>query len=420
MRRRLIKVGRGSKSKDRVAMFKTLVDRDWDRESRLSMIQMLIPLGLQAVEHELQAEVTELVGERYSRGGSLKRWGSNPGGVYLGEQKASVSVPRVRDIKSAQEVPLLSYDRLQDPGHIDDEVLKRVINGMSQGKYERAARQVPQTFGLKKNSISRKFIRASAKKLRQFLERDLSKHDIVAIFMDGKSFAENDIIIALGVTIKGEKIVLGFIESNTENHLVCRDFLNGLRERGLNLDQEVLFIIDGGKGLYKGIKQVMGEKAIIHRCQWHKRENVVSYLSEEHKAEYRTKLQRAYEQPTYEKAKKRLQSIKRELSLINQSAVNSLNEGFEETLTLHRLGMFEKLGRSLKTTNCIENLNKQLAVYTDRVCRWQSSDHRRRWVATALLEIEPGLNKVMGYGHLKELREAMKQLAPQIRKEHAA
>ena len=164
----------------------------------------------------------------------------------------------------------------------------------------------------------------------------------------------------------------------------------------------------------------MGEKTVIHRCQWHKRENVVSYLSEEHKAEYRSNLQRAYEQLTYEKAKKRLQSIRRELSLINQSAVNSLNEGFEETLTLHRLGVFEKLGRSLKTTNCIENLNKQLAVYTDRVCRWQSSDHRRRWVATALLEIEPRLNKVMGYGHLKELREAMKQLAHQIRKEHAA
>jgi putative transposase len=420
MKRRLIKVGKGSKSKDRVAMFKDLVGRDWGRESRLSMIQMLIPLGLRAVEEELQVEVTELVGERYSRGGTRKRWGSNPGGVYLGEQKTSVSVPRVRDMEAGQEVALASYERLQDPGHIDDEVLKRVINGISQGKYERAARHVPQTFGIKKNSISRKFIRASAKKLRQFLERDLSKHDIVAIFMDGKSFAENDIIIALGVTLEGEKVVLGFIESNTENHVVCRDFLNGLRERGLNLDHEILFIVDGGKGLYKGIKQVMGEKTIIHRCQWHKRENVVSYLSEEHKAEYRTKLQRAYEQPTYEKAKKRLQSIRRELSLINQSAVNSLNEGFEETLTLHRLGMFEKLGRSFKTTNCIENLNKQLAVHTDRVCRWQSSDHLRRWIATALLEIEPGLRKVSGYEHLKELREVMKTLASQIREEHAA
>lgn len=420
MKRRLIKVGKGSKSKERAGMYKQLVERDWDRESRLSMIQMLIPLGLKAVESELQAEVTELAGERYSRGGEVKRWGSNPGGVYLGEQKVSVSVPRVRNVVSKEEIPLSSYERLQDEGHIDDQVLKRVINGMSQGKYERAASQVPQTFGIKKTSVSKKFIRASAKKLRKFLERDLSKHDIVAIFMDGKSFAENDIIVALGITMEGEKFVLGFIESNTENHIVCRDFLNDLKDRGLNLDNEMLFIIDGGKGLYKGIKQIMGDKTVIQRCQWHKRENIVSYLSEEHKAEYRTKLQRAYEQPTYEKAKKRLQAIRRELVLLNQSAANSLDEGFEETLTLHRLGVFEKLGRSFKTTNCIENLNKQLGLYTDRVCRWQSSDHRRRWVATALLEIEPGLRKVVGYGHLKSLRDAMQSLAPQIRKEHAA
>jgi len=420
MKRRLIKIGKGSKSKDRVAMFKDLTSRDWERESRLTMIQMLIPLGLQAVEKELQAEVSELVGSRHSRGGNLKRWGYNPGSVYLGDQKASIAVPRVRNIDEDREVPLPSYSRLQDPSIIDDQILRHVINGMSQGKYEKAATYVPQTFGINKSSVSRKFIRASAKKLRQFLERDLSKHDIVAIFMDGKYFAENNIIIALGVTIEGEKVVLGFIEASTENHGVCRDFLNELKERGLNLDNEILFVIDGAKGLKKGILEVMGDKAIIHRCQWHKRENILNYLSDEHKNEYRTKLQRAYEQPTYEKAKSRLQLIRRELTLINQSAANSLSEGFEETLTLHRLGLFTKLGRSFKTTNCIESVNNQLERYTGRVSHWQTSDHRRRWIATALLEIEPKLRKVMGHDYLKDLRAAMKSLAAQIQKEHAA
>ena len=70
--------------------------------------------------------------------------------------------------------------------------------------------------------------------------------------------------------------------------------------------------------------------------------------------------------------------------LINQSAVASLDEGFEETLTLHRLKMFEKLGQSFKTTNCIENVNKQLGTHTDRVDRWQNSNQRQRWVATAM------------------------------------
>ena len=127
-----------------------------------------------------------------------------------------------------------------------------------------------------------------------------------------------------------------------------------------------------------------------------------------------------YEQPTYEKAKKRLDAIKRELSLINKSAVASLEEGLEETLTLHRLELFTKLGRSFKTTNCIENVNKGLAIYTDRVTYWQNSDQRQRWVGTALLEIEPGLNRVQGYKNLEQLRAAMKTFAVEQKLQQAA
>lgn len=229
--------------------------------------------------------------------------------------------------------------------------------------------------------------------------------------MDGKSFGSHSILLALGVTTEGEKVVLGFIESGTENHRVCRDFIHGLVERGLHTEKEILFIIDGSKGIRKGIREVLGEKAVIQRCQWHKRENVVSYLGKTHQVEFRRKLQGAYERPTYESAKKSLLAVERELKLINESAVVSLSEGLEETLTLHRLGLFPKLGISFKTTNCIENVHRQLGIYTDRVSRRQSSDQRRRWVATALLEIEPRMRKIKGHKYLRELREAMSRLA---------
>ena len=392
------------------------------RESRLAMIQALIPLGLRAVEEELQWEVAGLVGGvRSTRtAGSLKRWGGNPGSVFVGDQKLKINVPRVRDLNRNQEVPLKSYERLQSPAHVDEMALNRVINGISQGKYERAAELIPETFGIKKSSISRKFIRVSSRKLEQFKNRDLSGYDIVAIFIDGKCFAENEMVIALGVTIDGEKVLLGFVETSTENYGVCRDFLNGMKDRGLNLDQEILFIIDGGKGIYKGIAKVMGDRAVIARCQWHKRENVVDYLAKERKDSFRGKLQAAYEQPTYDLAKKALLAVRGELKAINQSAVNSLDEGFEETLMLHRLGLFEKLGKSFKTTNCIENVNKQLEVYTGRVSCWQNSSQRQRWVATALLEIEPRLNRVMGHEHLKELRVVMKTFVARRKQEKTA
>jgi putative transposase len=383
------------------------LERNMSFESRMLMIQQLIPLGLMAVEVELQREITDLVGARYSRGGDLKRWGENPGSVFMGDQKVETPVPRVRNLKTRTEIQLKSYERLQSPQMIDDMALARVINGMSQQDYAKAAVSVPETFGIKKTSVCRRFIRASGKKLKELLERDLSQHDIVAIFIDGKWFAENEIVIALGITIDGKKVLLGFIETGTENHKVCKQFLLSLRDRGLNLDREILFVVDGGKGLHKGIREVMGEKAIIQRCQWHKRENVISYLAKENQDAFRGKLQAAYEQPTYEKAKARLEAIKRELSIVNQSAVASLEEGLEETLTLHRLGMFTKLGTSFKTTNCVENVNKRLASKTDRVDRWQNSNQRQRWVASAMLEIEPGLRRVKGHESLQELRNVM-------------
>jgi transposase-like protein len=405
MRKRVIRNEQRINEKAEKAIME--LERDMKAQSRWEMIQALIPLGLAAVENEIQSEIKALVGERYSRGGSLKRWGSNQGSVYLGDQKVRTRVPRVRDLSRDEEVVLKSYEGLQSPKIVDDMVLSRVIRGISQRNYEKATLHVPETFGIKKTSTCRRFIRSSAKKLKEFMERDLSQHDIVAIFIDGKNFAENEIVIALGVTINGDKILLGFTETSTENHVVCKQFILDLVERGLSLENEILFVLDGGKGLYKGVKEAIGDKAVFQRCQWHKRENVVKYLPKELQESFRSKLQSAYSQPTYDKAKKRLHAIRKELSLTNQSAVKSLDEGLEETLTLHKLGLFKELGESFKTTNCIENINKQLAIHTDRVDRWQNSNQRQRWVATTLLMVEPRLRKVRGYNALKNLRSAL-------------
>lgn len=411
---KMIKTDGRSKSKESSAInrerkIEPIAANSFDGISKIALIQMLIPIGLKAVEEVLQEEVSSLAGEKYSREGTVTRWGYNPGSVYIGDQKVAVQVPRV--VRSNGEfIALESYQKLQDGGMLDDGAFRKVLSGMRMGQYEEAVTHVPQTFGIAKSSISRKFIRTSSKRLEKFLNRSLKEEDIVAIFIDGKHFAGNEIIIAVGVTITGEKIILGFVESGTENQAVCKAFIDRLIERGLRTESEILFIIDGSKGLYNGIKAALGEKALIQRCQWHKRENVVSYLGKKHQSEFRKKLQKAYSASSYDEAKKSLETIKKELKLINKSAVSSLEEGFEETLTLHRLGMFSKLGASFKTTNCIETLNHQLAIYTDRVDCWKSSDQRQRWVGCSLVEIEPRMRKVKGHNHLMELREQMKTI----------
>jgi len=378
-------------------------------ELKAHLIQQLIPIGLMALKELLESEVKRLVGRRYSRDKECNRWGRNPGWVYLGDQKARVAVPRVRRKNGGEEIQLKNYQEMQNPRQIDDLTLKRVVSGLSQRKYEKAVIAIPETFGIKSSSVSRRFVRASSKQLRTFMERDLSRHDIVTILMDGKSFGRNQFVIALGITMEGEKILLGFIEAGTENHRICRDFLRNLIDRGLRTDNEILFVIDGAKGLRKGISEVFEEKSLVQRCQWHKRENVISYLGKDDQEEYRRKMQAAYEQPSYQKAKSRLLSIHRELEKINISAASSLMEGLEETLTIHRLNVFSELGISFKTTNMLENVNKLLEMTTGRVSYWQSSNHRQRWVATALLDIEPRLRPIKGRRFLPKLRDAMKK-----------
>ena len=136
---------------------------------------MLIPLGLKAVEEELQGEVRALPLWRRSlrcAGGYRKRWGQNPGSVFVGDQKIKINVPRLRDLQVRKEVQLESYTCLQDPSHLDEEALSRAIHSLRKGKYERAAEHIPKTFGIKKSSISRKFIRTSSKKLPEFENLD--------------------------------------------------------------------------------------------------------------------------------------------------------------------------------------------------------------------------------------------------------
>lgn len=379
-------------------------------DTRVTLIQALIPLGLKAVEEELQREVGSLVGERHERNeNSLVRWGENPGSVYLGGQKVRIKVPRVRDLDKDCEQPLSSYRALQNPRLIENQVLSSVIFGLSQGRYEEASIRVAETFGISGSTVSRKFIRASSKRLEELMHRDLSRDDYIVIFLDGKKFADTGIIVVVGVMMTGEKKILGLLEAATENTSVVKEYFEGLVERGLKMENEILFVVDGAKGLRRGVEAVFGKKAVIQRCQFHKTENVVSYLSKNHQHEMRNKLKRAYAAESYAEVVNRLDKVKKELKLINQSALSSLEEGFEETLTLHRLGVFKELGKSLKTTNCIESILSQVAQFTDRVDYWKNSNQRQRWLASALFEVEKNVHRIKGYQYLPLLRQAMKE-----------
>ena len=403
------------RKKSRVLGEVQVVSRDEYRglelDSKVEMIRALIPLGLMHVEELLDQEVKELAGERYARKEAAspgRRHGSNPGTVGLAGQRVPIRIPRVRNTGGG-EIPLRTYEELRPDGAVNELLLRRVLYGISCRNYESAAESIPGAIGLSSSTVSRGFVQASAAKLRQMQERDLGGEDVVGIFLDGKMFADTMMVVALGITMTGDKCFLGFVETSTENAEVLTPFLRSLMERGLDISQGVLVIVDGGKGLRAAVQRAFGNRALVQRCQWHKRENVVSYLSKTEQAAWRRRLQRAYERPEYDEARAALEQLHGELDERNQSAAASLEEGLEETLTLHRLGVYGALGRSFKTTNCLESINSLVEERCAKVDHWKNSSQRQRWLATSLIDIEPRLRKVVGYRHLPKLREALKR-----------
>ena len=107
-------------------------------------------------------------------------------------------------------------------------------------------------------------------------------------------------------------------------------------------------------------------------------------------------------------------TIHKELLLINQSAARSLEEGLEETLTIHRLGLYEKLSVSFCTTNCIESVNSGIERISGRISKWKNSGQRMRWMSSAFLEIEPRLRKVKGFKFLSELKQKLSEHRDEI------
>ena len=84
-----------------------------------------------------------------------------------------------------------------------------------------------------------------------------------------------------------------------------------------------------------------------------------------------------------------------------------MREGLQETLTLHRLGVADKLRKSLAYTNIVENLNGSMKAHLGKIRRWTDSKHCHRWIAVAATECEPKFKKIKNADHLPKLQQAL-------------
>jgi len=373
--------------------------------------ELIRQAGLQLMGLLMEEEVRELAGERSQPqpDRTANRWGSERGYCVVMGQKVAIQRPRVRSIED-KEVRLGSYEMFHRGEPLTETVWEKLMLGLSTRKYGEAVRQFTEAYGLEKSAVSEHFIEASRAKLRELMERRLDKTRLCALLIDATPFEGQQMVAALGIGEDGRKTILGIRQGATENATVVGELLGDLLERGLDFTQPRLYVLDGGKTLPAAVKKYAGDSAAIQRCQVHKRRNVLDHLTDEQKPGVAKKLNAAYALEDYAAAKQALNALHRELMDLNPSAARSLEEGLEETLTVHRLHLPMQLRKTMASTNVIESAFSIVEQVCRNVKRWHGGDQRERWVGSGLLLAEKQFRRVQGYKQIPILIRELESL----------
>lgn len=394
--------------KKAMAGFRQMNDEEQRRQQVHEIIQggtralnkLTLDLGRQLAEFILYAEREECAGPDYqpSKRG-LYKWASEPGSVYVGGQKVPVERPRLR--RADKEVKLKSYRAMQEPEGFSEQLLSQALAGLSGRRYRETLVNAAEAFGVSPSAVSERLVEATTKKFKEFRERRLEDFAPFAVFLDTVHRGGMAFVVALGLDLQGQKRALGFWEGATENAEVAETLLADLEERGLKLSAKVLFIIDGGKGLAKTLKDRYGRKLVVQRCTIHKDRNLQAHLPKKHRKEAHRRFRLALEQNDYKEAEKLLRELEQWLREINESAADSLLEAFQELLTLHRLKVPALLRKTLHSTNPIESLFSRVRACERNIKRYRSSRMAQRWLAAVLLYGEKSFRTVKGHQHIK-------------------
>ncbi len=386
--------------------------------AREGLLALSVGVGLSVVHELMEAEVTEVVGVKgkHDPDRAAKRHGHEDGSMTLGGRRVPVRRPRMRTADDEHELPAATYGYFADRDPLTRAVMDRMLAGVSTRKFavvgEPVGTDVEQTSRTtSKSSTSEMFIERTRSALGELMGRRLDDVRLAVMMLDGLDIAERTHVVALGISTEGVKIPLGLWEGSTENATLVRTLLADLVDRGLDPDQAILFVIDGGKALRKAIREVFGEHALVHRCHRHKERNVTDLLPERDRDQVRARIRAAWSLTDADLAKQRLELLASELQHTWPDAAGSLREGLDDTLTLMRLQITGKLAVTLSSTNPCESMI-EIVRYTQRnVKRWRDGDMRRRWTAAGMLVAEQQFRRIIGYRDLAKLVIAVERHA---------
>jgi putative transposase len=390
------------------------------------LLALSVGVGLGVLAELMDEEVEEVVGPKgkHNPERTAVRHGREDGEVTLGGRRVAVKRPRVRTADGESEVPLVTYEHFAERDPLSRLVLEQMLAGVSTRRFVRTREPVGEDVeaaarSTSKSSVSRDFVAKTKENLLALMSRRLEDVRLAALMLDGIELKGHCCVVALGIDTEGVKHPLGLWDGSTENATVTRELLTNLVERGLDLEQGVLCVIDGGKALRKAINEVLG-RVPVQRCIRHKERNVLDHLPERDRPQVKARLRRAWAQDDHDRALEQLHVLAGELERSHPGAAASLKEGLAETLTVTRLGVKGRLKDTLASTNPCESMIETVRHTSRNVKRWQSGEMCLRWTAAGMLEAQRQFRKIMGYRDLAKLALAVeKELQPQPTAEEA-
>lgn len=378
---------------------------------------MSVAAGLGVMEAMFDAEITAACGPKgkHDPARAAVRHGSGKGAVTLGGRRVPISRPRARTT-DGHEVLLASYGHFASDDLLAQVVMERMLAAVATRRHVRVAEpvggQVSKTAtSTSKSAVSRRFVKQTETALAELMTRDLTDVKVPVLMLDGEHMADRCVVVALAITADGTKLPVGLWDGSTENKTVVRALLTDLVDRGLNVEDGLLVVIDGAKALAAAVREAFGAKALTQRCTLHKRRNVADHLPEKEKAWVDAKLVKAFGHADPDHGLRNAKHLAGLLDKTYPGAAASLREGLDEMFTAARLGIDGRLAKTLTTSNPTESMISIARATNRNVTRWRDGAMVLRWTAAGMLNAQRSFRRIKGYKQMPHLVDALRRHA---------
>ena len=389
--------------------------------AREGLLAMSVAVGLRVMNEMMQAEVTDRVGVKHAKlpDRTASRHSAAPGSVVLGGRRVPVTRPRARTIDGA-EVQLATYATFSNDDLLNQVVMERMLAGVATRRHravgEPVGEQVTATATL---DVALGGVAPVQDGDHQGAGRVDGPRPLRAAGGgddDRRGLLRRAVLRGRAGDLRGRHQgpgrACGSVTPRTRpSSPTCSPTC---RPAAWTRSGGILFVLDGSKALAAGVRKVFGDHALIQRCTLHKRRNVTDHLARDQRGWVDAKLAAAFNHPDPVAGLRAAKELAALLEDKHPDAAASLREGLDDMFTVRRLGLSDRLCRTLTNTNAIESMISVAKTTTRNVKRWRDGKMIKRWVAAGMLNAERSFRRLKGVKDMPALLAALARHAETV------